>query len=73
MAELRFGFQKGSFNLVLLKSLDLLAKHLPATAVRWIEFPAGPQMLEALAGGSLEFGLTGEALPAFAQAVGKDL
>jgi sulfonate transport system substrate-binding protein len=73
LAELRFGFQKGSFNLVLLKSLDLLAKHLPATAVRWIEFPAGPQMLEALAVGGIDIGGVGDSPPVFAQAAGKDL
>jgi sulfonate transport system substrate-binding protein len=38
-----------------------------------VEFPAGPQLLEALSVGSLEFGLTGDAPPVFAQAAGKDL
>jgi len=41
--------------------------------VQWVEFPAGPQLLEALAVGSLEFGLTGDSPPVFAQAAGKDL
>src|SRR5207249_2347655 len=35
--------------------------------------PAGPQLLEALSVGSLEFGLTGDSPPVFAQAAGKDL
>src|SRR5690606_26534811 len=43
------------------------------TKVSWIEFPAGPQLLEALAVGALEFGLTGDSPPVFAQAAGKDL
>lgn len=73
LAELRVGFQKGSFNLVLLKSLNLLDKHLPGTAVRWVEFPAGPQMLEALAVGSVDIGGVGDSPPVFAQAAGKDL
>ncbi|MEF7613564.1 aliphatic sulfonate ABC transporter substrate-binding protein [Aquincola sp. MAHUQ-54] len=71
--ELRIGFQKGSFTLVLLKSLGLLDKHLPGTPVRWVEFPAGPQLLEALAVGSVEFGAVGDSPPVFAQAAGKDL
>ena len=44
-----------------------------STKIAWIEFPAGPQLLEALAVGSLEFGLTGDSPPVFAQAAGKDL
>jgi sulfonate transport system substrate-binding protein len=69
---LRIGFQKGSINLVLLKSLGLLEKR-HAGAVHWIEFPAGPQLLEALAVGSVDFGATGDSPPVFAQAAGKDL
>ncbi len=71
--ELRIGFQKGSFNLVLLKSLNLLDKHLPGRPVKWVEFPAGPQLLEALAVGSIDFGGVGDSPPVFAQAAGKDL
>jgi len=71
--ELRIGFQKGSFNLVMLKSLALLDKHLPGTPVKWVEFPAGPQLLEALALGSIDFGGVGDSPPVFAQAAGKDL
>jgi len=71
--ELRIGFQKGSFNLALLKGLSLLDKHLPGTKVTWVEFPAGPQLLEALAVGSVDFGGVGDSPPVFAQAAGKDL
>ncbi len=70
---LRIGFQKGSLNLVVLKSLGLLEKRLPGTAVSWVEFPAGPQLLEALAVGSVDIGATGDSPPVFAQAAGKDL
>ncbi len=73
LPELRIGFQKGSFNLALLKSLGLLDKHLAGSAVRWVEFPAGPQLLEALAVGSVDFGGVGDSPPVFAQAAGKDL
>ena len=37
-------------------------------AVRWVEFPAGPQMLEGLNVGSIDLAATGDAPPAFAQA-----
>ncbi|HSW04193.1 aliphatic sulfonate ABC transporter substrate-binding protein [Aquabacterium sp.] len=71
--ELRIGFQKGSFNLVVAKSLALVEKRLPGVAVKWVEFPAGPQLLEALAIGSVDFGGVGDSPPVFAQAAGKDL
>jgi sulfonate transport system substrate-binding protein len=69
----RIGFQKAAVNLVVLKQQAALEKRFPASTVKWIEFPAGPQLLEALAVGSLEFGLTGDTPPVFAQAAGKDL
>ncbi len=70
---LRIGFQKGSLNLALLKSYGLLEQRLPGTRIQWTEFPAGPQLLEALALGSVDFGATGDAPPVFAQAAGKDV
>jgi sulfonate transport system substrate-binding protein len=70
---LRIGYQKSAANLVILKQQGALEKRFPQTKVVWVEFPAGPQLLEALAVGSLEFGLTGDAPPVFAQAAGKDL
>jgi sulfonate transport system substrate-binding protein len=36
--------------------------------IKWIEFPAGPQALEALNTGGIDFAFTGEAPPIFAQA-----
>jgi len=70
---LRIGFQKSAVNLVILKQQGALEKRFAGSKVQWVEFPAGPQLLEALAVGSLEFGLTGDAPPVFAQAAGKDL
>jgi sulfonate transport system substrate-binding protein len=72
-AQLRIGYQKAAVNLVILKQEGALEKRFPNARVQWIEFPAGPQLLEALAAGSLEFGLTGDSPPVFAQAAGKDL
>jgi len=64
-SELRIGFQKYS-TLNLMKTRGDLDKRLAAqgVAVCWIEFPGGPQMLEALN--------VGEALPIFAQTAGAD-
>jgi sulfonate transport system substrate-binding protein len=72
-ALLRIGYQKSAVNLVILKQEGALEKRFPSARVQWIEFPAGPQLLEALSAGSLEFGLTGDSPPVFAQAAGKDL
>ena len=72
-AELRIGYQKGSIALVLAKEQGLLEKRFPGTHVQWIEFPAGPQMLEALNIGALDVGSTGDIPPLFAQAAGADL
>ncbi|WP_439954529.1 PhnD/SsuA/transferrin family substrate-binding protein, partial [Escherichia coli] len=72
-AQFRIGYQKGSVSLVLAKSHRLLEERFPATRISWIEFPAGPQMLEALNVGSIDLGSTGDIPPIFAQAAGADL
>lgn len=71
--QLRIGYQKSAVNLVILNQQGVLEKRFPHTRIQWAEFPAGPQLLEALSVGSLEFGLTGDSPPVFAQAAGKDL
>lgn len=72
-AQFRIGYQKGSISLVLAKSHRLLEQRFPTTKISWIEFPAGPQMLEALNVGSIDLGSTGDIPPIFAQAAGADL
>ncbi|WP_095056179.1 sulfonate ABC transporter substrate-binding protein [Pseudomonas sp. Irchel s3f7] len=72
-ATLRIGYQKGSIALLLAKEHGLLEKRFPQTAVQWIEFPAGPQMLEAINVNALDIGSTGDIPPLFAQAAGADL
>lgn len=72
-AEIRIGYQKGSVSMVLAKSHQLLEKRFPHTHIQWIEFPAGPQMLEALNINSIDLGSTGDLPPLFAQAAGADL
>ncbi|KFD19224.1 sulfonate ABC transporter substrate-binding protein [Yokenella regensburgei] len=70
---LRIGYQKGSVSMVLAKSYQLLEKRYPQSKISWVEFPAGPQMLEALNVGSIDLGSTGDIPPIFAQAAGADL
>ena len=70
---LRIGYQKGSVSMVLAKSHQLLEKRYPNSKISWVEFPAGPQMLEALNVGSIDLGSTGDIPPIFAQAAGADL
>jgi sulfonate transport system substrate-binding protein len=68
---LRVGVQKYGTLIVLEVSGNLERRLAPlGVAVSWTEFPAGPQLLEALNGGSIDFGITGEAPPVFAQAAG---
>lgn len=71
----RIGYQKGGGLLTLLKSRGTLEQALAPQGygVEWIEFPAGPQMLEALNAGSLDIAATGAPPPIFAQAAGVDL
>jgi sulfonate transport system substrate-binding protein len=72
-AQIRIGFQKSAVNLVVLKQRGILEQRFKNSKVSWFEFPAGPQLLEALAVGSLDFGFTGDSPPVFAQAAGTDL
>ena len=72
--SLRIGYQKYG-TLVLLKAKGTLEKRLAeqGVQVQWTEFPGGPQLLEGLNVGSVDFGVTGETPPVFAQAAGADL
>lgn len=71
---IRIGYQKyGTMNI--LKARGSLEERLKPekVSVQWTQFPGGPQMLEALNAGSLDFGHTGEAPPIFAQAANAPL
>jgi sulfonate transport system substrate-binding protein len=70
--ELRIGFQKSASLLTLQKAQGSLEKKLGAlnATVKWVEFPAGPQLLEGLNVGAVDVGYVGEAPPIFAQAAG---
>lgn len=71
---LRIGYQKYG-TMVLLKAQGTLEKRLAPQhiTVQWTEFPGGPQLLEGLNVGAIDFGVTGETPPVFAQAAGADL
>jgi len=70
--ELRIGYQKSASLFVLQKAQGTLEKRLAPlhASVKWVEFPAGPQLLEGLNLGSVDVGFVGEAPPIFAQAAG---
>ncbi|MFP8834779.1 sulfonate ABC transporter substrate-binding protein [Hydrogenophaga sp. XSHU_21] len=70
--ELRIGYQKSASLFVLQKGQGTLEKKLAplGATVKWVEFPAGPQLLEGLNVGSIDVGFVGEAPPIFAQAAG---
>jgi sulfonate transport system substrate-binding protein len=72
--EVRVGYQKYG-TLVLLKGKGILEEKLKplGVTVKWAEFAAGPQMLEALNAGAIDIGQTGEAPPIFAQAASDNL
>lgn len=71
--SISIGFQKSSLNLLVTREQKLLEKEFPGVKVEWREFPAGPQMLEALAVGAVDFGAVGNTPPIFAQAADKDI
>ncbi|MFS2225924.1 aliphatic sulfonate ABC transporter substrate-binding protein [Pantoea sp. B65] len=67
--ELRIGYQKFG-NLGILKARQSLEAQFAdrGISVLWSEFPAGPQLLHALANREIDFGTTGEVPPIFSQA-----
>lgn len=72
--ELRIGYQRFG-NLGILKARQCLESAFASlgVSVLWSEFPAGPQLLHALACNEIDFGTTGEAPPVFAQASNNEL
>ncbi len=71
---IHIGVQKYGTLIVLRQRATLEAALQPrGIDVSWHEFPGGPQLLEALSAGAIDFGTTGEAPPIFAQAAGSPL
>lgn len=71
--KLVVGFQKSSLSLLIARQEKLLEKNIPNTKIEWKEFPAGPQLLEALSVGGVDIGFVGNIPPIFAQSGGKDI
>ncbi len=71
---IRIGYQRYG-TLIILKHTGVLDRALAATGdrVEWSEHPAGPQMLQAMAAGALDFGIAGDTPPIFAQAASRRL
>ena len=71
---IRIGYQKYG-NLVLEKARGTLERRLAPMHVRvtWTEFLGGPALLEAMGADSIDYGITGDAPPIFAQAAGVPL
>src|SRR6478752_5282886 len=68
-STLRVGWQKFGV-LALAKSSGALEKRLAdqGVTIEWHEFTSGPPTLEAVGSGALDFGVTGDVPPLFAQA-----
>ncbi|KQV81706.1 aliphatic sulfonate ABC transporter substrate-binding protein [Rhizobium sp. Root1220] len=71
---LRIGWQKFGV-LALARRTGALEKRLEAKGVKveWNEFTSGPPLLEAVGADALDFGVTGDVPPLFAQAAGGNL
>lgn len=72
--EFRVGFQKTGLP-VITRHQQIIEKALAPEGVnvRWVEFPSGPPLLEALNAGAVDVGWTGDAPPIFAQAAGANI
>lgn len=68
--EVRIGFQKTSLPVVARREGTIEAALGPDVTVRWVEFTAGPPLVEALNVGAIDLGWTGDAPPIFGQASG---
>lgn len=72
--EFRVGYQKIGLIVVARQQAALEKRLAPqGTKVQWVEFQAGPPLLEALNAGSIDFGYTGDAPPIFSQSAGGNL
>ena len=67
--EIRLGYQKfGMLSILRARGVLESRLHGRGISVQWLEYPAGPQLLDALGKGVVDFGSTGEVPPIFAQA-----
>ncbi|MCJ7985445.1 hypothetical protein MUB16_17915 [Priestia sp. OVL9] len=57
--EIRLGYQASPNGELLAKARGSLEKKYPETQIKWIKFESGRDINNAIAGGSIDFGLVG--------------
>lgn len=73
LKSLNIGYQKAALKLIVAKKTQAFEQAFPNVKVEWKEFPAGPQTLEALNVGAIDFGYTGDTPVIFALSGGKPI
>ncbi len=70
--KLRIGYQKGGVLLLAWArgGLEAALKPLGPITVEWMQFAAGPPLLEAMRAGAIDIGAVGDTPPIFAQSAG---
>jgi sulfonate transport system substrate-binding protein len=74
LKELKIGYQKNGI-LVIARQQATFENRFKKDGidVKWVEFTAGPPMMEAMNAGSIDFGAVGDSPPIFAQAAGANI
>ncbi|PZQ48380.1 MAG: sulfonate ABC transporter substrate-binding protein [Rhodovulum sulfidophilum] len=70
VTEVKIGYQKTNLPVVARREGTIEAALGPDVSVKWVEFTAGPPLVEALNVGAVDLGWTGDAPPIFGQASG---
>ena len=70
LGEVRIGYQKTSLPVIARREGTIEAALGPDVSVKWVEFTAGPPLVEALNVGAIDLGWTGDAPPIFGQSSG---
>ncbi|MEP7452462.1 aliphatic sulfonate ABC transporter substrate-binding protein [Phyllobacterium sp. SB3] len=69
LQELKIGYQKTGLPVVA-RQQKVIEKAVAPATVKWVEFTAGPPLVEALNVGSIDVGWVGDAPPIFGQSAG---
>lgn len=72
LKQLSIGYQKTSLP-VIAKQQQVIEKAFTGVTVKWVEFTAGPPLIEALNVGAIDVGWTGDAPPIFGQSAGANI
>lgn len=74
LKEIRIGYQKNGI-LPIARGQKVLEDRFAGQGVgiKWVDFVAGPPLLEAMSAGAIDFGYTGDAPPIFAQSAGANI